>query len=115
MSTGKKRDRGKERFWRTRVRQWRRSGLAVRAYCEEHELSEQSFYAWRRTLAGRDAEPVRFVPVRVTPESGPPSTAGGSTGGLELVVGSGRLLRIGADFDAGTLQRLLAVLEEGRP
>ena len=56
MSRQGKRDVGKERFWRRALRQWRRSGLSVRAYCAEHGLTEALFYAWRRVIAQRDQE-----------------------------------------------------------
>ena len=115
MSTTKHRDRGKERFWRTMVRQWRRSGLSVRAFCEEQRLSEPSFYAWRRILRERDSEAVRFLPVQVTPEPQTSAAADAAAGRLELVLSGGWRLRIGSDFDTVTLQRLLAVLREARP
>ena len=35
--------------------------------------------------------------------------------GVDIVLGRGRLLRIGPAFDAPTLRRLLALLEEGQP
>jgi hypothetical protein len=38
------------------LRQWRRSGLTGRDFCAEHDLSEPSFYAWRREIAARDEE-----------------------------------------------------------
>ena len=116
MSTNNQRSasrESKERFWRRVLRQWRGSGLSVRAFCEEQGLSEPSFYAWRRALAERDAAAVPFVSVRVTPE--PTTTSDSSAGALELVVGANRRLRIGPGFDALTLTRLLALLEEGRP
>ena len=115
MSTTNQRDTRKERFWRTVLRQWRRSGLSVRAYCREQGLSEPSFYAWRRTLAARDAVTVRFVSVQVTPEPQPAPAADVSAGALELVLGAGRRLHIRPGFDGPTLTRLLALLEEGRP
>ena len=104
----------KEQFWRRMVRQCRSSGQSVRAFCEEHGLSEPSFYAWRRTLAARDDAALRFVPVQVTPEP-QPIMADGSAGAVELVLSAGRRLRIGPGFDGPTLTRLLALLEEGRP
>jgi transposase len=113
MST-RHREKDKERFWRTMVRQWRKSGLSVRAFCGEQGLAEPSFYSWRRTLAERDAQAVHFVPVRIAPEPAP-VPADASASGLELVLGGGRRLRVAPGFDAATLQRLLAVLEEGRP
>ena len=115
MSTTKQRCSSKERFWRTVVQQWRRSGLSVRPYCAEHGLSEPTFYAWRRTLAEREAAAGRFVPVRVAAEPSSQRKSDGSAAALELVLDAGRRLRIGPGFDAPTLQRLLALLEEGRP
>jgi hypothetical protein len=115
MSRGNPRDLRKERFWRRMLRQWRRSGLSIRAFCQRHHLSEPNFYAWRRTLADRDARAVAFVPVQVLPEPLAPPPLSSAASGLELVLAAGRVLRIGPSFDAPTLRRLLALLEEGPP
>jgi hypothetical protein len=112
MSHGKPRDPRKEQFWRRMLRLWQRGGLSVRAFCEQQGLSPPSFYAWRRTLAERDAQAVTFVPVEVLPQPLPPES---EAAGLELVLAGGRVLRIGPAFDEPTLRRLLALLEEGRP
>jgi transposase len=114
MLTGKHRDACKERFWRRVVRQWRTSGLSVRAFCEQHDLPQASFYGWRRTLAERDAKPRPFMPVHVVPEEKAVDGDSASASGLELRLPHDRVVRIGQGFDAGTLQRLLALLEEGR-
>lgn len=118
MARRGERDRKKERFWRQQVRQWRRSGLTIRVFCQQHGLSEPSFYAWRLTLAQRDQEaprrprpdqngptarPPALVPVRVVP---------GSAARLEVVLGPGRVVRVPPGFDAATLRQLLALLEE---
>jgi transposase-like protein len=119
-------DHGKERFWRRMVRQWRRSGLTVRAFCAEHEVSEPSFYSWRRSIAERDQQPAQratasdrtvgdddahdqpvFVPLRVVP------TAAGMA--FEVVLSQGRVVRVPARFDPAALRQLLAILEEERP
>lgn len=113
MSTTIQRRSSKERFWRRLLRQWRGSGLSVRDFCAERNVSEPSFYAWRRTIAARDAEVACFVPVHVVPDEGAARDSSGQW--LELLLGGGRVLRIGADFDGPTLRRLLALLEEGRP
>jgi hypothetical protein len=119
------RDRQKEGQWRRLLRQWRRGGQTVRDFCRERQVSEPSFYSWRRTIAQRDRQahgkrrqpfarrderteqgkkaPL-FVPVRVTPTPMAPA--------FELVLGNGRLVRVPSGFDAGTLRQLLAVLEE---
>ncbi len=114
MARRGERDYAKERFWRRLLRQWRRSGQTVRDFCAEHGLAEPSFYAWRRIIAERDRQATRhghdrasdtpaFVPVRLAPTLTAP---------LEVVLGSGRLLRITPGFDPATLRQLLAVLEE---
>jgi hypothetical protein len=51
---GSPRDTVKERFWRRAVRQQRRGGQSIRAYCRAAGLAEASFYAWRRELLRRE-------------------------------------------------------------
>jgi hypothetical protein len=106
------RDSGKERFWRQMLRRWRQSKLAVRAFCALHELAEPSFYAWRRLIAQRDHEVAAratpaFVPVHVVP-------ATATHAPFEIVLGNGRIVRVGNGFDADALRQLLVVLEEER-
>src|SRR2546421_11839436 len=36
--------------------------LTVRAFCRQEQVSEASFYAWRRTILERDAEGKHFQP-----------------------------------------------------
>jgi transposase-like protein len=121
MARAGERDRGKERFWRHTLRQWRRSGLSVRAFCAEYDLSEPLFYAWRRVIAERDQARVAsrgarrearnaaptFVPLRVIDAPAPAS--------LEVVLERGQVVRVQRGFDTDTLRQLLAVLEEERP
>ena len=115
MSTTNERRSSKERFWRRMLRQWGSSGLSIRDFCAQRQISEASFYAWRRTIAERDAEAARFVPMHVIPDEKPAAAREASHSGLELLVGAGRVLRVGPGFDGPTLRRLLAFLEEGRP
>jgi transposase len=115
MSTNKVHSSSKEQWWGRQVRQWRSSGLSVRAFCAAQGLSEPSFYAWRRTLAQREATAVPLVPLTVKPEPQLVTAHVPSVAALELVLDAGRCLRIGPGFDGPTLVRLLALLEEGRP
>jgi transposase len=113
---GRVRDVNKERFWRDALRRWRSSGQTIRGFCRDQGLLEVSFHAWRRTIAWRDEqvpsamlverEPV-FVPLRLTP-----TVPTANAVPLELVLGSGRIVRVSPGFDAGTLRRLLAVLHD---
>jgi hypothetical protein len=113
MSKGRPREIQKERFWRDALKQWRASRLSVRAYCQQQNLSQATFYYWQRTLAARDRATAPFAAVSVLPEAQPKVLASGAA--FELVLNSHRVLRIEPGFDAATLRRLLAVLEEGPP
>ena len=43
-----KRSARKERFWRRMLRRQKKSGLRVRQFCLQHQLSEPSLYGWKR-------------------------------------------------------------------
>jgi transposase len=121
---GPVRDRAKEREWRERMQRWRRSGESVRAFCRREDLRESAFYAWRRELARRreehqvlrgdgkeagaspSAEAVRFLPVQVVEEG-----RREDSGGVEILVGRERTIRVRPGFDRQTLLDVLAVLE----
>lgn len=107
MAHGRPRDPRKEQRWRQWIRQWQASGQSVRDFCDCHALSQPTFYAWRRILRQRDADTTPFVAVQVVEDPfaspAPP---------LEVVLASGRCLRVSTGFDPHTLRQLLAVLEE---
>ena len=111
MSHGQPRDPRKEQFWRRHVQRWQASGLTIRDYCQQHHLSEPSFYGWRRELAARDqasppTPPVTFVPVHVQAAPATPPAP------LELLLADGRCLRIPPGCDRDTLRTILTLLRE---
>ena len=113
------RDPRKERFWRRMLRQWRRSGLTIREFCSQHQLSEPSFYAWRSAIAQRDQEraasPAEPTATHVWAEAGPlfvPLCLPASAAVLELVLPDGLVLRVPSGFDPVTLQQLLGALRQ---
>ena len=128
-SQGAPRNGAKERSWRRLIQQWRHSGMTIRDFCVEHEVSEPSFFAWRRTIADRDRQSGQpsadgygnvdsnrtqdspaFVPLRVVSTvSTPAGTA------FEVVLRDGRIVRVPAGFDPATLRQLLVLLNEERP
>jgi hypothetical protein len=131
------RDPKLERFWRTTLAKWSKSGLNVRDFCRRHELGESAFYFWRREIAARDGAPAARTPA--APKSAPParrSPAPARAAGpasrrrstraprpsfvalrvvadqpLELVLRSGHVLRIPPGYDAGHLRAVVAALE----
>jgi transposase-like protein len=110
MALGKPRDSRKEQQWRRWIHLWQKSGLSVRDFCTRHDLTQPSFYAWRREIQHRDAATVSFVPIQVVPDEQPAPTSR-----FEVVLAGGRTLRVPPNFDAATLRQLLAVLEEVPP
>ena len=129
----RRRDRAKEQHWRRVVRDWRRSRLSIREFCDWQELSEGSFYAWRRELTKRDKEaagvamqaeskrrpakkngaasvsPPMFLPVRVVAE--PPTRDTSAKPRIEVRLPSGVRLRVPAGYDRQSLADLLTALE----
>lgn len=125
------REEGKEQRWRRLIGEWRVVGGTVRGFCRRRGLSEPSFYAWRRALAERDrrasaqrgrgvlarrdAATPAFIPVRVAAEefdSLSEFDSSSANGTLDVVLSNQRVVRVRVGFDAATLRRLLAVLEE---
>jgi transposase len=110
MAQGRPRDPRKQQQWQQWIQQWQASGLSVRAFCARHCLAEPRFYAWRRQLRQRQQPGVEFVPVHVLAQA-----ESAAEDGLEVVLTDGRRVRVRPGFDAATLQRLVAVLEETPP
>ncbi len=111
------RSEAKERLWREQVSLWQRSGLTIREYCLQHQLSEPNFYAWRRELARRDeaggnpAQPVprakpssvTWLPVTVDPRTPPV---------VEVQLPTGAILRVPVGVESTTLERILTALHQ---
>lgn len=108
-----KRSMEREKFWRETLARFRTSGQSVRAFCLARGIGEQSFYAWRRILAERDATASQpaFLPVTIRPESL------SAASGLSLELGSGRVLRFGDALPAERIAAIVQALEsvEVRP
>ena len=117
MARGKVRDKSKEALWRKTMQAYRRSGLQIREFCRREKLRETAFYFWRREIARRTAQgqpaakaPSRrrkllFVPVRVTPQTPPP------TGSIDIEFARGRRIHLTPPVDRQTLHDLLFVME----
>ena len=114
----------KQVYWRNVVRRQRKSGLSVRQFCEANEVSEASFYYWKRKGTPHDrqaeASPRKAVPRRSEstskPKGGSPvfipvrlGVAAGSV--LEVVHPRGHVVRVPAVFDGDALRQVLHVLD----
>ena len=91
--------------WAERVSDCRKSGLSVRAWCQENDISEQTYYRWQRRLyeLAQNQQENRFA--EVTPQginrSGIAITI--QIGGTELAVHNGA--------DAATVEAVLRAVK----
>ena len=105
-------DPSKQRRWLELMRLWQQSDLTVWQFCEQHRVSEASFYSWRRVLKQRgllQARPTHKPPafVKLTLDAEPPAASP-----VELVLGDRLLLRLRPGFDPAMLLELVRLLEE---
>ena len=122
-----KRSEEKRAYWRSVLERQQESGLSVRQFCREHQVSEASFHSWKRKIAGRDRDvdtsskdsgqrrlatrqvakqsenAAVFIPVRLNASA---------SSLLELVHPRGHVLRVPAVFDEGSLRQVLKVLDQ---
>jgi hypothetical protein len=113
----------REAHWRQVLDRWRTSALPKTAFARQEGISPDVLGWWHAEIRRRDrlrrrvprAVPRRrsattrrpsFVPVRVIEPTSPPAPAA-----LEILAG-GHTVRIRPGFDAETLKRLVAVLED---
>ena len=109
-------DAAKQSRWLELILRWQRSQITVREFCRRHQISEASFYSWRRVLRERGLldEP---MPSK-TPGEAPAFVklmtldAEPTVSPIELVLNQRRLLRVRPGFDADMLLELVRLLEE---
>jgi hypothetical protein len=115
------------------VNQFEASGARVTDFCVEHKLSRRVLYRHlEKRRLGQEAKPRRgLVAVSVVegpgqlevtvPQSGtshlgfaspPVQVKTGAQCALEIVVRSGHRILVRPDFDSGTLERVLSILEK---
>jgi len=104
-----KRSTEKEEFWRLALREYRQSGLTIRAFCQREGLSEPAFYAWRKRIENRKAnhetEPSglgKLLPVEIVDSADNHS--------LEIVTPGGFTLRCGSAVEPSRLTALIGVI-----
>jgi hypothetical protein len=110
--------------WATLIDEWHESGLSLPAFCQRRGLNSGTMQGWVYKRTHKDAlERVRreentdegppaaaFVPVRLIGAVREREGTGGS--GVEIVLGAGRRIAVGAGFDSETLRRVVAALED---
>lgn len=88
---------------------WRASGLPLGTFARERGVCAQRLRAWRERLGDVPA----LLPVRVVERGVPVSVIGAAGSVMEVVLATGRRVRLMPDFDDDAVARLVRVLEEG--
>ena len=98
----------KESYWRRQLEGQVVSGLSIRQYCRDQQVSEPSFYVWRRELAKRDQETATksgcstaLMALDIIPSR--------DSVKLEIEVADGVVIRLREEASTETLSRVLAV------
>jgi transposase len=91
-------------------------GVRVSEVARRHDIAPSLLFTWRRQAQVAKPEPL-FLPVQVAAEEAPAGKRSRRrrsrmpSGTIEIDLGSGRRLTVGADVDAAALARVLDVLE----
>jgi transposase-like protein len=109
-------DAAKQDHWLELIRRWQRSQAVIREFCERHQVSEASFFSWRRVLRERGLldEPRPSNSSAAAPAFVKLTTLGAEAmvSPIELVLNHQRVLRLRPGFDADQLLQLVRLLEE---
>ena len=87
------------------------SGLTMAAFAAREGLDRQRLQRWCRTLGARAGAPAFEEIPRAEVVRALATEPEARNGGFEVVLTSGRIVRVPRAFDTATLRRLLAVLD----
>ena len=91
------------------------SGLELSAFATREDLDPQRLWRWRRRLAAPGVTAFEEIVRRdVAPTLDGGATSPSERERFEIVLGSGRVVRVPASFDATALRHLLTIVDEGR-
>ena len=94
------------RYWAQHIEAWKSSGLSQRAYCAREGIAVSTLQWWCRRLRGSGpGDAPRFVPVAVE------ATSDVRDEPIEVVLLSGRRLRLASPRNETELARLVRLLE----
>lgn len=88
------------------------SGLSQAEFAHRHGLKAQRLKWWRSKL-GSEAKALSFVPVQVVSAAPVAQATAPGESLMEVVLASGRRVRVGPGFEERALARLVRLLEEG--
>ena len=106
------------RYWTTEIAEqvleaWQKSGVTKRAFSRRFGVKPGRLEHWGRRLRKEREKggeiPLRVYPVKVTGRAGSSRKNGSGNHGadIDMVLPSGVVLKLGADFDGAMLRRVL--------
>ena len=94
------------------VAEFEASGLLREAFCQQRGLAVGTLDKYRRVHRGQQSNSGSMLPVEVVWSAGQnPNRDAGRDGALVVELRGGRRIEVRRGFDAGTLERLLSVLD----
>jgi len=124
QARGGRRTRRSAAEWQAEVAGWRASGLTAKQYAQTQGVHAGTLMGWasrlakgakRRPRAGQEtAARARFIPVRVTPPLLASRVDGQPGLTAEIILISGRRVRLSGELKLEQLGQLLDALEGGR-
>ena len=110
-------DLRKDRYWRSVLADFEKSGMSGQAYCRSRGISYSAFASRRRRLPARDAgaarssaRQVEFAPVTLKPSPVLDTPVAGVEP-IEIVFPTGVTLRVPEGFSASSLADIVSILE----
>jgi hypothetical protein len=96
--------------WQRRVTQWKKSGLTAEVFAAQQGLHPGTLRWWSSALRRPAAQSTKIGFARLVAADAVPSAAA-EPATLDLVLGSGRIVRVRRGFDPALLRELLAAVE----
>jgi transposase-like protein len=94
---------------------WEKSGIGLSAFAVDKGLDPQRLTRWRRRLVATGSPTFEeILPCVAVAPLESDAAPGVTREPFEVVLPSGRIVRVPESFDAGALRRLLAVVDEAR-
>jgi len=96
--------------WQRRVTQWKKSGLTAEVFAAQQGLKPGTLRWWSSALRRPAARRAEMGFARLVAADPAPSPSA-EPAAIELVLPSGRMVRVRRGFDPALLRELLAVVE----
>lgn len=109
-------DDEKREYWQAAIELWRESGLTIRAFCRQEELTESAFHFWKRQLlqeqkpAAKEKETTGAPNGQSRPHFVPVEIDAGGRSPLVIELASGATVRVADGCSRALVQTVLEAL-----